>query len=80
MTVIAGYTLPGFSEPKHLVLVKGAPEVLKGMYASVPNNYNQIYQQLAQAGSRVLSLGIRELGSLTHQEAGVDLINVMTSF
>jgi cation-transporting ATPase 13A1 len=68
MTVIAGYTIPGFSEPKHLVLVKGAPETLKPMYASAPNNYDQTYQQLAQAGARVLALGIKEVGSLSHQE------------
>ncbi|KAI6176078.1 hypothetical protein M3Y97_00759800 [Aphelenchoides bicaudatus] len=68
MTVIAGYTAQGFSEPKHVVLVKGAPEMLKSMYAKVPDNYDQTYQQLAQAGARVLALGIKELGSLTHQE------------
>ncbi|KAI6221259.1 Cation-transporting ATPase [Aphelenchoides besseyi] len=68
MTVIAGYVQPGMSEPKHLVVVKGAPETLKPMYASAPSTYDRTYQRLAQAGARVLALGIRELGSLTHQE------------
>lgn len=68
MTVIAGYTIPGFTEPKHLVLVKGAPETIKPMYGSAPKNYDQTYQQLAQAGARVLAMGIKEVGSLSHQE------------
>lgn len=31
MTVIAGYQLHGISETQHIVVVKGAPEVLKKM-------------------------------------------------
>lgn len=37
MTVVAGYTLPGHSEPKLFVAVKGAPEVLKDMVSNVVN-------------------------------------------
>lgn len=31
MTVIAGYMVPGTSETKHIILVKGAPETIKEM-------------------------------------------------
>lgn len=31
MTVVAGYIVPGTSETKHMVAVKGAPEVLEPM-------------------------------------------------
>lgn len=68
MTVIAGYMLPGTSETKHLVAIKGAPEVLKSMYDFVPPDYEEIYQHLTRQGARVLALGIKELGSLSYQE------------
>jgi cation-transporting ATPase 13A1 len=31
MTVIAGYLVPGTSDTRHIVTVKGAPETLKDM-------------------------------------------------
>lgn len=80
MTVIAGYQNHGMSETQHIVVVKGAPEILRDMvlfyiknrlnfqYKFVPANYNQTYQRLAQAGARVLALGIKELGTITHQK------------
>uniref|UniRef100_A0A915AUB1 Cation-transporting ATPase n=2 Tax=Parascaris univalens TaxID=6257 RepID=A0A915AUB1_PARUN len=68
MTVIAGYMVPGTSDTKHLVAVKGAPETLKIMYASVPNDYDDTYQQLTRQGARVLALAIKELGTLSYQE------------
>ncbi|KAI6228891.1 hypothetical protein M3Y99_01182000 [Aphelenchoides fujianensis] len=37
-------------------------------YTNPPASYDRTYQRLAQAGARVLALGIRELGPLTHQE------------
>lgn len=35
MTVVAGFHLPGFQEPKMIVAVKGAPETLRSMVSSV---------------------------------------------
>ncbi|PIO73324.1 P-type ATPase of unknown pump specificity [Teladorsagia circumcincta] len=35
MTVVAGYQIPGFQEPKMIVAVKGAPETLRSMVAMV---------------------------------------------
>lgn len=40
-----------------LVAVKGAPETLKGMFTSVPDDYERTYKGYAQRGSRVLALG-----------------------
>lgn len=34
----------------------------------MPELYDRTYQQLAQAGARVLALGIRELGAVSHQQ------------
>ncbi|CAD5228549.1 unnamed protein product [Bursaphelenchus xylophilus] len=68
MTVVASYIPPGTTEPRHIAVLKGAPEVLRGMYKDLPKDYDQTYQQLAQAGSRVLALGIREMGALSHAE------------
>ncbi|GJN87840.1 hypothetical protein Rhopal_000795-T1 [Rhodotorula paludigena] len=42
-----------------LVAVKGAPETLKGMYTSVPDEYERTYKWYAQRGSRVLALGYK---------------------
>ena len=36
MSVVAGYTNPGTSDTFHFAAVKGAPEVLKPMFDSVP--------------------------------------------
>ncbi|VDK52591.1 unnamed protein product [Anisakis simplex] len=71
MTVIAGYMLPGTSDTKHLVAVKGAPETLKNMvinYGSVPDDYDKTYQKLTRQGARVLALAIKEVGTLSYQE------------
>uniref|UniRef100_A0A183EQ08 START domain-containing protein n=1 Tax=Gongylonema pulchrum TaxID=637853 RepID=A0A183EQ08_9BILA len=68
MTVIAGYLSPGTNETRHIVTVKGAPEMLECMYETVPKNYIQTYRHLTRQGARVLALGVKELGSLSHQE------------
>ncbi|GMS94452.1 hypothetical protein PENTCL1PPCAC_16627, partial [Pristionchus entomophagus] len=68
MTTIAGYIPHGTNEPKYVVAVKGAPEVLKSMYASVPDDYEETYTKLTRQGARVLALGLRQVGSLTPQE------------
>lgn len=57
--------------PTHLVTVKGAPEVLQDMFASLPANYQSTYTKLTRQGSRVLALGYRHLGNLSLREVGV---------
>ena len=66
---MAGYTVPGTSDTYHFAAVKGAPEVIKSMLESVPPEYDQTYLGITRQGARVLALGFRELGKLTHQQA-----------
>ncbi|ETN69903.1 P-type ATPase protein [Necator americanus] len=61
MTVVAGYQVPGFQEPKMIVAVKGAPETLRSMYEHVPHDYDEIFTNLTRQGARVLAMGIKEL-------------------
>ncbi|XP_011869217.1 PREDICTED: manganese-transporting ATPase 13A1 [Vollenhovia emeryi] len=69
MCVVAGYNLPGASEVHYMATVKGAPETLKNMLISVPENYDSTYLALSRRGARVLALGYRKLtGSLSSQD------------
>uniref|UniRef100_A0A915J9M0 Uncharacterized protein n=1 Tax=Romanomermis culicivorax TaxID=13658 RepID=A0A915J9M0_ROMCU len=68
MSVIAGYIPVGTSDVVYLATVKGAPETLKTMFAEVPQNYDAIYQQMTREGARVIALGYKELGTLTHKQ------------
>ncbi|RWS12635.1 manganese-transporting ATPase 13A1-like protein, partial [Dinothrombium tinctorium] len=68
MSVIAGFTPPATSDTIYFVATKGAPEVLKKMFTYVPSNYDEIYMTMSRNGARVLALGRRELGTLTHQQ------------
>lgn len=40
---------------------KGAPEVLKPMFAQLPSNYDAVYRYYTRRGSRVIALGYRWL-------------------
>ncbi|KAG6918084.1 hypothetical protein DXG01_016536 [Tephrocybe rancida] len=54
-------TLPG---GKTLVAVKGAPETIKTMLATVPAHYDDTYKWYTRKGSRVLALGMKEMEPL----------------
>ena len=69
MSVVAGYTPPMHSEVSYIATVKGAPETLKSMFASVPQNYDQVYLTLSRRGARVLALGIKSLGAINPSKA-----------
>ncbi|XP_076162802.1 endoplasmic reticulum transmembrane helix translocase [Ptiloglossa arizonensis] len=69
MSVVAGYTIPGSLEINYMTTVKGAPEVIKDMLTSVPENYDSTYLALSRRGARVLALGYRKLsGPLSSQD------------
>ena len=54
------------SSPTYLATVKGAPEVLQDMLTSVPDDYEATYSKLMRQGARVLALGYKNLGNVTH--------------
>ncbi|GAA5974104.1 hypothetical protein JCM11641_003436 [Rhodosporidiobolus odoratus] len=56
------------SGTRTLVAVKGAPETLKGMYKSVPEDYEKTYKWYAQRGSRVLALGYKWIDGMNKNE------------
>ncbi|XP_063975662.1 endoplasmic reticulum transmembrane helix translocase [Diachasmimorpha longicaudata] len=63
MSVIVGNTLPNSTEVQYMVTVKGAPETLKSMFSSIPDNYEATYLGLSRRGARVLALGYKKLPS-----------------
>ncbi|XP_050708710.1 endoplasmic reticulum transmembrane helix translocase-like isoform X6 [Eriocheir sinensis] len=67
MCVVAAYTQQT-GEVVYVACVKGAPETLRDMFSAVPPNYDAVYRQLSQRGARVLALGRKELGRLSHSE------------
>ncbi|XP_011304938.1 manganese-transporting ATPase 13A1 [Fopius arisanus] len=69
MSVIVGNTLPNSTEVQYMVTVKGAPETLKNMFSSIPDNYEANYLRLSRRGARVLALGYKRLpSSLSSQD------------
>jgi len=68
MSVVAGYTVPGTSETRYMATVKGAPETLRQMFKSVPEDYDTNYLTMSRRGARVLALGHRDLGNLSNQQ------------
>uniref|UniRef100_A0A914MMX0 Cation-transporting ATPase n=1 Tax=Meloidogyne incognita TaxID=6306 RepID=A0A914MMX0_MELIC len=68
MTVISAYQSSGQTTTNCIVTVKGAPEILRGMFHELPPSYDENYQSLARAGARIIALGIRELGPLSTQQ------------
>ncbi|XP_005097645.1 manganese-transporting ATPase 13A1 [Aplysia californica] len=68
MSVIVGHTPLGSTEINYMAAVKGAPETLKSMFKSLPSLYDEVYLKMARRGARVLALGYKGLGSLSHQQ------------
>ncbi|CAI4227922.1 unnamed protein product [Auanema sp. JU1783] len=64
MTVIAGYQSPGSTDSQMIACVKGAPETLRSMFSDLPKDYDELFTNLSRQGSRVLAMGIRELGPM----------------
>ncbi|KDQ06001.1 hypothetical protein BOTBODRAFT_39852 [Botryobasidium botryosum FD-172 SS1] len=66
-------TVSTLSGGRVIASVKGAPETIKGMLASVPENYDDCYKWFTRRGSRVLALGIKDMPALS-----IDKINHLT--
>ncbi|KAK7094549.1 endoplasmic reticulum transmembrane helix translocase-like [Littorina saxatilis] len=68
MSVIVGHTPAGSTETHYMATVKGAPETLKDMFKHIPDNYEEVYLAMARRGARVLALGYKDIGALSHQQ------------
>jgi cation-transporting ATPase 13A1 len=60
-------SLPG---GKLVAAVKGAPETIKKMLESVPQDYDDTYKWYTRQGSRVLALGMKEMEPLSSDKVG----------
>jgi cation-transporting ATPase 13A1 len=58
-------TLASLPDGKALAAVKGAPETIRTMLATVPEGYDDTYKWFTRRGSRVLALGMKEMGALS---------------
>ena len=67
MSVIAGHSNLGSIDISYIATVKGSPEIMKDMYIDAPKDYDQIYLDLSRRGARVLALGQKDFGVLSHQ-------------
>ena len=61
-------SLPG---GKLVAAVKGAPETIKKMLESVPQDYDDTYKWYTRQGSRVLALGMKEMDPLSSDKVGL---------
>lgn len=61
-------SLPG---GKLVAAVKGAPETIKKMLESVPQDYDDTYKWYTRQGSRVLALGMKEMEPLSSDKVGL---------
>ncbi|TFK24085.1 endoplasmic reticulum Ca-transporting P-type ATPase [Coprinopsis marcescibilis] len=61
-------TVSALPNGKLLVAVKGAPETIKGMLATVPDYYDDTYKWYTRNGSRVLALATKEIENLTNDK------------
>ncbi|XP_062965707.1 endoplasmic reticulum transmembrane helix translocase isoform X4 [Cynocephalus volans] len=68
MSVLASYEKLGSTDLCYIATVKGAPETLHSMFVQCPPNYHHVHTEISREGARVLALGYKELGHLTHQQ------------
>ncbi|KAH8861205.1 Manganese-transporting ATPase 13A1 [Schistosoma japonicum] len=68
MSVIVSHYLPSSVDRNYLVCVKGSPETILPMLVDAPPDYEEAYLTMARRGARVLALGQKTLGQLTHEQ------------
>ncbi|KAG8129711.1 putative Cation-transporting ATPase protein [Naja naja] len=68
MSVLASYEKVGSTDLCYIATVKGAPEMLHKMFSQCPSTYDAVHTEISREGARVLALGYKELGHLTHQQ------------
>ncbi|MGH0150732.1 UNVERIFIED_CONTAM: hypothetical protein FKN15_042859 [Acipenser sinensis] len=71
MSVLASYEKMGSSDLTYISTVKGAPETLHSMFSECPDNYDAVHTEISREGARVLALGYKEIGHLTHQQVTI---------
>lgn len=68
MSVLGSYETMGSTDLQYFSTVKGAPETLRSMFSERPSNYDSVHTEMSREGARVLALGYKEMGYLTHQQ------------
>ena len=61
-------SVPKNSGGRAFAAVKGAPETIKGMLASIPDGYDETYKWFTRRGSRVLALGLKEMDAMSNDK------------
>ena len=54
------------------------PVVLSCQFSLVPSDYNDVYLEMARRGARVLALGYKTLGVLSHQQVSASRVPHVT--
>lgn len=60
--------------------VKGAPETIKGMLATVPAEYDECYKWFTRRGSRVLALGIKDMPNLSIDKVPFTSVRILKRY
>lgn len=60
------------TSPHLTVVCKGAPEVMRSRFVSVPDDYDRVFTFLARRGARVLAFGSKDVPGITVAQAKAD--------